>query len=219
MPPNNAAGRACGSLCTLKLMTWTVALTLRSCQYRRHSKPRSGISTTCVSRDRDKKGQQWMYVTALCSVGRMRYDGLLANRTRHQHVVQGRQLLGTRSATRPDATPVSIRLSGSLSRPDRTVGAPLSPVSRRADAARRRPGRHRSSPRDAGFVMTAHCSTAARAGFTAASTRVRSRVRGSSTTPARAVRPHPIVGSAHAPRVHRRATRPAHGMPPTIESP
>ena len=49
-----------------------------------------------------------MYVTALCSVGRMRYDGLLANRTRHQHVAQCRQLLGTRSATRPDATPVPI---------------------------------------------------------------------------------------------------------------
>ena len=49
-----------------------------------------------------------MYVTALCSVGRRRSDGLLANRTRHQHVAQGRQLLGTRSATRPDATPVSI---------------------------------------------------------------------------------------------------------------
>ena len=39
---------------------------------------------------------------------RMRYYGLLANRTRHQHVAQCRQLLGTRSATRPDATPVSI---------------------------------------------------------------------------------------------------------------
>ena len=99
------------------------------------------------------------------------------------------------------------------------VVAPLSPVSRRADAARRRPGRQRSSPRDSGFVMTAHRSTSARAGVTAASTRVRSRVRVASITPARAVRPHPIVGSAHAPRVHRRATRPAHRMPPTIESP
>ncbi len=39
---------------------------------------------------------------------RMRYDGLLANRTRHQHVAQCRQLLGTRSATRPDATPVAL---------------------------------------------------------------------------------------------------------------
>ena len=39
---------------------------------------------------------------------RMRHYGLLANRTRHQHVAQCRQLLGTRSATRPDATPVSI---------------------------------------------------------------------------------------------------------------
>ena len=50
-------------------------------------------------------------------------------------------------------------LSGSLSRPDRTVVARLSPVSRRADAARRRPGRRRASPRDSGFVMTAHRST------------------------------------------------------------
>ena len=50
------------------------------------------------------------------------------------------------------------RLSGSLSRPDRTVVAPLSPVSRRADAARRRPGRHRSSPRDSGFVCSRHAS-------------------------------------------------------------
>ena len=39
---------------------------------------------------------------------RMRYYGLLANRTRHQHVAQCRQLLGTRPPTRPDATPVAI---------------------------------------------------------------------------------------------------------------
>ena len=39
---------------------------------------------------------------------RMRYYGLLANRTRHQHVAQCRQLLGTRSATRPDDAPASI---------------------------------------------------------------------------------------------------------------
>ena len=159
---------------------------------------------------------------------RMRYYGLLANRTRHQparesDTAPARGAVPTaprRSVSDPAGRHPGVhRLSGSLSRPDRTVVAPLSPVSRRADAARRRPGRHRSSPRDSGFVMTAHFSTAARAGVTAASTRVRSRVRVASTTPARAVRPHPIVGSAHAPRVHRRATRPAHGMPPTIESP
>ena len=38
----------------------------------------------------------------------MRYYGLLANRTRHQHVAQCRQLLGTRPPTRPAATPVAI---------------------------------------------------------------------------------------------------------------
>ena len=100
-----------------------------------------------------------------------------------------------------------------------TIPARLSPVSRRADAARRRPGRHRASPRDSGFVMTAHRSTSTRAYFTAASTRVRRRVRVASTTPARAALPHPTVGSAHPPLVPRRATTPAHGLPPTIESP
>ena len=111
---------------------------------------------------------------------RMRYDGLLANRTRHQH--------------RPGRTPPrGPRLSGSLSRPDRTVVARLSPVSRRADAARRRPGRRRASPRDSGFVMTAHRSTSPRASVTAASTRVRRRVRVASTPPARAALPHPPV--------------------------
>ena len=77
---------------------------------------------------------------------RMRYYGLLANRTRHQHVAQCRQLLGTRSATRPDATPVSIDYRD---RYHALTGRSLRlcpPVSRRADAARRRPGRHRSSP-------------------------------------------------------------------------
>ena len=39
---------------------------------------------------------------------RLRYSGLLANRTRHQHVAQCRQLLGTRPPTRPDATPVAL---------------------------------------------------------------------------------------------------------------
>ena len=39
---------------------------------------------------------------------RLRYYGLLANRTRHQHVAQCRQLLGTRPPTRPDATPGAI---------------------------------------------------------------------------------------------------------------
>ena len=39
---------------------------------------------------------------------RLRYDGLLANRTRHQHVAQCRQLLGTRPPTRPDATPGAL---------------------------------------------------------------------------------------------------------------
>ena len=39
---------------------------------------------------------------------RMRYYGLLANRTRHQHVAQCRQLLGTRPPTRPDATPGAL---------------------------------------------------------------------------------------------------------------
>ena len=124
------------------------------------------------------------------------------------------------SATDPAGRhPGGPRLSGSLSRPDRTVVARLSPVSRRADAARRRPGRHRASPRDSGFVMTAHRSTSPRASFTAASTRVRRRVRVASTTPARAALPHPPVGSAHPPLVPRRATTPAHGLPPTIESP
>ncbi len=70
-----------------------------------------------------------------------------------------------------------------------------------------------------GFVMTAHRSTSTRAYFTAASTRVRRRVRVASTTPARAALPHPTVGSAHPPLVPRRATTPAHGLPPTIESP
>ena len=124
------------------------------------------------------------------------------------------------SATDPAVRhPGGHRLSGSLSRPDRTVVARLSPVSRRADAARRRPGRHRASPRDSGFVMTAHRSTSTRAYFTAASTRVRRRVRVASTPPARAALPHPTVGSAHPPLVPRRATTPAHGLPPTIESP
>ena len=45
--------------------------------------------------------------------------------------------------------------------------------------------------------MTAHRSTSTRAYFTAASTRVRRRVRVASTTPARAALPHPTVGSAH----------------------
>ncbi len=39
---------------------------------------------------------------------RMRYYGLLANRTRHQHVTQCRQLLGAPPPTRPDDAPASI---------------------------------------------------------------------------------------------------------------
>ena len=39
---------------------------------------------------------------------RLRYDGLLANRTRHPHVAQCRQLLGTRPPTRPAATPGAL---------------------------------------------------------------------------------------------------------------
>ena len=121
--------------------------------------------------------------------------------------------LGTRPPTRAGRHPGGHRLSGSLSRPDRTVVARLSPVSRRADAARRRPGRHRASPRDSGFVMTAHRSTSTRAYFTAASTRVRRRVRVASTTPARAALPHPTVGSAPPtpgpPPGHNTCPRPA----------
>ena len=39
---------------------------------------------------------------------RMRYYGLLANRTRHQHVTHCRQLLGTPSRPQPNDAPASI---------------------------------------------------------------------------------------------------------------